>query len=744
VVQKLALTPSPPEEVVKILRRCAQEKGKHLLIKIFSGGMISPDVEDGRSVRKSDLSNECVLRRDGNCIPAAVAILLDKVSEVQTLLSDGDLIPDHAESNHRSYEDVEQHLRVSFVAVPVALTSTFGWPAGDYLLHSENAGMPHFVGLAVQDNGQVIMSDARNTFELDTATLDMAILNGIDKSLCMVFELHADEGVEAQQDIADKGTLRKLLSLQGSNDADADKVEAMTTVAFLRFGQVIWDEDLVARRPPYPLVAMMVVRRFDTNDIVTANFSVFGHHHRHRLMWIPKRVFPGVQPENPDEDVHLVPNMSDESSAMLQAHRSRLGSQWQDMHGGSLSQSSFNAPVGAALTCWTVEVLQTPLDMEAGASAAVCHPMEVTSEDEVPESVHSSASEAETVLHESWLDAHARVLTDRQLMESMKQEVEEFLAAGAGFCFQRHVKPALSHQRNSIDKHLSLIFAASRPFYARRDAVATLAVRRVGDVHYTHCFAEKLFREILVNSGKVNAVWTRIILEASVAGSKLTNLLPSHSKSWWPIVEDVFDSRVCKKLSEHLLLECTSHSEFAYLSVDGTVKCTMPLRGQVRPGGKRRRVKEPPFLSPEEAIHTIVTVRGRSGAVVGFWPLLSEKAEHLQEAFTRNLPRKALEQVECLATDAPSPHLFSVLQEILPCLQALCLDPVHLAIKYEYGTGRHRTKGASTLRALLSKQVQCSMAKSKAECVLGCAENNSVWSDRAQFIEALEAISAKE
>ena len=182
---------------------------------------------------------------------------------------------------------------------------------------------------------------------------------------------------------------------------------------------------------------MMVVRRFETNDIVAANFSVFGHHHRHRLMWIPKRVFPGVQPENSDEDVHLMPNMSDEFSAMLQAHRSRLGSQWQDMHGGSLSQSSFNAAVGAALTCWTVEVLQTPLDMEAGASSAVCHPIEVTSEDEVPESVHSSASETETVLHESWLDAHAQVLTDRQLMESMKQEVEEFLAAGAGFCFQR-------------------------------------------------------------------------------------------------------------------------------------------------------------------------------------------------------------------------------------------------------------------------------------------------------------------
>ena len=268
-----------------------------------------------------------------------------------------------------------------------------------------------------------------------------------------------------------------------------------------------------------------------------------------------------------------------------------------------------------------------------------------------------------------------------------------------------------------------------------------------------------------------------MILDASVAGSRLTNLLPGHSKSWWPIVEDVFSSRACQKLSEQLLHECTSHGEFTYLSVDGTVKCTMPLLGQARPGGKSRCVKEPLFISPGEAIHTVVTVRGRSGAVVGFWPLLSEKAENLQDAFLRNLPQTALVQVECLATDAPSPHLFSVLRETMPHLQALCLDPVHLAIKYEYGTGRRRTKGSSALRMLLSKfnatdarldakqwgplftgqyarplsarerylrdQILTgSMTKRKAECVLRRAETCTVWLDRSHFIEAMAAISA--
>ncbi|CAE7260379.1 unnamed protein product [Symbiodinium sp. CCMP2592] len=168
------------------------------------------------------------------------------------------------------------------------------------------------------------------------------------------------------------------------------------------------------------------------------------------------------------------------------------------------------------------------------------------------------------------------------------------------------------------------------------------------------------------------------------------------------MVEDIFSSRACQKLDHQLLFECMKHDELTYLSVDGTVKCTMPLLGQKRPGGKNRQ-SEPFFINATDAIHTVVTVRGRSGAVVGFWPLLSEKAEHLQEAFLHNLPQAALAQVQCVATDAPSSLMFSRLRSIMPNLQCLCLDPVHLAIKYEYATGRGRTKGSASLRACLGK-----------------------------------------
>ena len=151
-------------------------------------------------------------------------------------------------------------------------------------------------------------------------------------------------------------------------------------------------------------------------------------------------------------------------------------------------------------------------------------------------------------------------------------------------------------------------------------------------------FRSTLHEEPLLK--QVHTAWSRMILDASVAGSRLTNLFPVHSRSWWPMVKDVFSSKVSQTLSRQLILECKDHDKFTYLSIDGTVKSTMPLLGQVRPGGKHKRAEGPLFINPADAIRTVVTVRGRSGEVVGFWPLLSEKAEYLQEAFIRNLPRQ--------------------------------------------------------------------------------------------------------
>ena len=275
---------------------------------------------------------------------------------------------------------------------------------------------------------------------------------------------------------------------------------------------------------------------------------------------------------------------------------------------------------------------------------------------------------------------------------------------------------------------------------------------------------------------QVKSVWPRFMLDATSSGCKLVNLLPSHTKSWWPLVEDIFASEDCKVLMDSLLEQCVKHEEFASISLDGTVKCTMSLMGQSKPGLSLRSLP-PATLSPEESIHTVLTVRGRSGGVVAMMPARSEKAEHVRDCFLRHLPSGALGQVKCIATDAPSAHLFQILQESMPQLQTMCLDPVHLAMKYEYATGRNRTPGSSALRACLAKfnsvidslpsdhwgsfydgqnpqplsamerrfvsQISDgSMSKKKADLLLSNMRADDVWRRRADFIEALAAISS--
>ena len=331
-----------------------------------------------------------------------------------------------------------------------------------------------------------------------------------------------------------------------------------------------------------------------------------------------------------------------------------------------------------------------------------------------------------------------------------------------------------------------------------------MQLRRVGDLYYSRCFAEKLFKEILVNCGKaarfsfvpaltvsssipeihacltsthttceaqVKSVWPRFMMEATSAGCKLANLLPVHTRSWWAMVEDIFDSEACVQLTRKLVSQC-SHTEFEYISVDGTVKCTMPLMGQRKAG--QAKCKTDPVDGDTSG--TVSTVRGRPAAAVAFMPAVSEKAEHMAACLQVHLPPVALSQVKCLATDAPSLHLFTTLQSIMPNLSIMCLDPVHIAMKYEYGTGRHRTPGSSALRmcvgkfsavngeltaehwgpvfrgenakklssreAVLRDQIRTgSMSEAKARRILAAAENTCVWCSRVDFIEALAAIA---
>lgn len=82
---------------------------------------------------------------------------------------------------------------------------------------------------------------------------------------------------------------------------------------------------------------------------------------------------------------------------------------------------------------------------------------------------------------------------------------------------------------------------------------------------------------------------------------------------------------------------------------------------------------------------------------------MRETSEYYAIAFKEAIPAEGLNQVRFIATDDPSPHMWTTLSAFLPRLEMLCLDTVHLPIVYEYSTWHRKTSGSRVLRLVMSK-----------------------------------------
>lgn len=268
------------------------------------------------------------------------------------------------------------------------------------------------------------------------------------------------------------------------------------------------------------------------------------------------------------------------------------------------------------------------------------------------------------------------------------------------------------------------------------------------------------------------------MLSAVRAGSELVNLLPSHTGRWWPLVEDIFSSEKCMSLRRNLFAACAQNTEFRSLSIDGTFRVCLAILGQ-KPFNLSRQERREAAIPEEESVRRVITVRGRTGSVVSMFGSYGEGAREIQTGLRDTLPEDSLQQVEFVATDAPSYRLFCVLKEALPNLKGLGLDPVHLAMHFEAASSRHRTPGSAMLRRGLAKfsvhtrDFRCeekpwgefysgnvevrltareaslrrqildhSMGKSKSQRCLEALDGAAPWQCRMDFIEFLAALSS--
>eukprot|EP00438_Fugacium_kawagutii_P031302 Skav215324 [mRNA] locus=scaffold1788:60702:61796:+ [translate_table: standard] len=108
----------------------------------------------------------------------------------------------------------------------------------------------------------------------------------------------------------------------------------------------------------------------------------------------------------------------------------------------------------------------------------------------------------------------------------------------------------------------------------------------------------------------------------------------------------------------------------------------------------------------DEALRRILTVRGQTGAVLAIRLIKGEDAQEVARCLRESLPASSHRQVRYIMSDSPTTKLLEALQQVFPHLQGLALDPVHLAIVYEYAQWRKRTPGSKILRQVLNKVVQ--------------------------------------
>ena len=285
-----------------------------------------------------------------------------------------------------------------------------------------------------------------------------------------------------------------------------------------------------------------------------------------------------------------------------------------------------------------------------------------------------------------------------------------------------------------------------------------------------------LFCDIESHS-KVRSMVTRFHMQAIEQGNKTTTLFPTNSRHWHPIMEDVaFSEAFDGKLSE--MTSCLERTdEWHYISMDATMKICLKVMGQESYRASKQKRDAAPF--PDEvALRRILTVRGRSGAVLLLHPLQGEASEQVVAGLVDNFTEAQLKQVRHVAYDSPSEKLYGEMLGICPNMQSLMLDPVHIAIVYEYGFWNKRSAGSKQLRRILQKfncfgqnmtagqlgsyyngsmsrplQMQenkyremildFSMEDHEVDATLTGLQPNVPFADRAEFIKCIAALCAK-
>ena len=344
---------------------------------------------------------------------------------------------------------------------------------------------------------------------------------------------------------------------------------------------------------------------------------------------------------------------------------------------------------------------------------------------------------------------------------------------------REHVDGETLSHANSFDRGIVFVLTVDGPrFMLKAVADAAGEIRRCGYTYYTRGFAEAFLREMVLAHGRVKPTRARLLHAFITSGNELSFMLPKNVRTWLELLEDVMNSTCVRSIGIALVQECTAHEEWRFICMDATLRVAMRIKGQANYRAPAA-VRQACVVKDDAALRRVLTVRGRTGAVLLTHLVRTEAAADIVEAVRSSVPKEAVDQVECVATDQPSGVLFQQLGEVLPNLRCLYLDAVHIVIVYNTAFWHKSTPGQIILRRMQAKFLKVdervssekwdwgpyftgfnavclspaeivlrsmvldgSMGKHRAAAVLNSLEDGYPWYHRKDYIEAMAALSS--
>ena len=114
-------------------------------------------------------------------------------------------------------------------------------------------------------------------------------------------------------------------------------------------------------------------------------------------------------------------------------------------------------------------------------------------------------------------------------------------------------------------------------------------------------------------------------------------------------MEDIFQSQQMAALTRNIFSTFENDNEFLVISIDCTLKVCMSVKGQAHYRAAAE-VRNSACFNDEDSLRRVLTIRGRTSAVLAMVPVRGEDATTIADVLKLKFSTAALHQVRYVST----------------------------------------------------------------------------------------------